>query len=29
MRWQIIAYIKSLGPNAPVASSAAADTKPN
>jgi mono/diheme cytochrome c family protein len=29
MRWQIIAYIKSLGPNAPAASPAAADTKPN
>jgi mono/diheme cytochrome c family protein len=29
MRWQIIAYIKSLSPNAPAASPAAADTRPN
>jgi mono/diheme cytochrome c family protein len=29
MRWQIIAYIKSLGPARPAAAPSAADTKPN
>jgi mono/diheme cytochrome c family protein len=29
MRWQIIAYVKSLGATAPAAAASAADTKPN
>jgi len=29
MRWQIIAYVKSLGATAPAAAPSAADTKPN
>ena len=29
MRWQIVSYIKSLGPATPAAAPFAADTKPN
>jgi hypothetical protein len=29
MRWQLISYIKSLGPATPAAAPFAADTKPN